>query len=329
MKTRFGLFVSFLVAAGSILASCGAPAPTATEAPALGFGYDGEAAATEAPFLDAPQLSDGERAGVVEPAPAALSTAVAYDPGAPQQDSVPAAAGRLIIKNAEIRLLVADTDVAMDRATQVVADLGGYIISSRVWYQDYYGQNLKYATITIGVPVDQFERALSRLRGLAVRVVDETASGEDVTDQFVDLQSQLTNLEATRERIKTFLDQARTVDEALRINQELAEIERQIEEIKGRINYLFDRSAYSTITINFEPEFPTLTPTPTATPTATPTPQPWKPDETFNNAKRTVVSAYQGIADFLIWFFIVLVPILAPPALVVWGVWKLLQRKPK
>jgi len=235
----------------------------------------------------------------------------------------------MIIKNADVRLLVADTDVAIDRTTQIVGDLGGYIISSRAWYQDYYGQNLKYATITIGVPVDQFERALTRLRELAVRVVDETASGEDVTEQFVDLQSQLLNLEATRERIKTFLDQATSVDEALRINQQLSEIERQIEEIKGRMNYLSDRSAYSTVTINFEPEFPTLTPTPTATPTATPTPRPWKPGDTFDDARRTVTYAYQGIADFLIWLFVVLVPILALPVLLGWGIWRIVRRRPK
>ena len=76
------------------------------------------------------------------------------------------------------------------------------LISSRVWFQDYYGTNYKYATLTIGVPVDQFEAALRRIRALAVRVQDDNASGEDVTSQYVDLQSQLGNLEATRDRIR-------------------------------------------------------------------------------------------------------------------------------
>ena len=107
---------------------------------------------------------------------------------------------------------------------------------------------------------------MRRLRGLAVQVLDENATGEDVTDQYVDLQSQLVNLEATRARIQEFLQDAKSVDEALRVNQELANIEAQIEQIKGRMNYLTDRSAYSTITINLEPEFPVLTPTPTSTP---------------------------------------------------------------
>jgi hypothetical protein len=243
---------------------------------------------------------------------------------------------RKIIKNADVRLLVKDTDVAIDRTTQLVTDLGGYIVSSRSWYQDYFGNNLRYATITIGVPVDQFERALQRFRDLAVRVLEENASGEDVTDQYVDLESELQNLEATRARIQEFLQDAKTVDEALRINQELANIESQIEQIKGRMNYLADRSSFSTITVNLEPELPILTPTPTPTitPTSTPrptaTPVPWEPGETFGDAKTTVVSAYQGIIDFLIWLVIVIIPVLLPFALIVWCGWKLLSRnKPK
>jgi hypothetical protein len=175
--------------------------------------------------------------------------------------------------------------------------------------------------------VDEFEKALTRLRGLALKVVDETAAGDDVTDQYVDLQSQLTNLEATRARIQEFLKDAKTIDEALRINQELSNIESQIEQIKGRMNYLNNRSAYSTITVNFEPEFPALTPTPTPTAAPTPTPVPWNPGQTFGEAKNTVTVLYQGIAEFLIWVAVVILPIILPPALILWAVWKWLNRK--
>ena len=169
---------------------------------------------------------------------------------------------------------------------QIVGDVRGYIVSSRVWYQDYFGTNYKYATLTIGVPEDQFENALRRPCGLAQRVLDENATGEDVTDQYVDLQSQLTNLEATRDRIKSFLDQATTVDEALRINQQLSDVEAQIEHIKGKMNYLSDRSAFSTITINLEPDLPPVvtTPTPTSTPVPVHPLGPWDPCKTTQKA---------------------------------------------
>jgi len=327
------LFISLTVMAVILLAACGA-----AEAPSEEY----EAPVFEEPA--APAREESAPAPAVEaPAPAQDQAAVAAEGAGPVyeiagesgENIIVQNTNRKIIKNADMRLLVKDTDVAIDRSTQIVTDLGGYIVSSRTWYVDYYGNNLRYATITIGIPVDQFERALQRFRDLAVRVLDENASGEDVTDQYVDLQSELQNLEATRARIQEFLKDAKTVDEALRINQELANIESQIEQIKGRMNYLADRSSFSTITVNFEPEFPILTPTPTPTitPTSTPrptsTPVPWKPGETFSSAKRALTVSYQGIINFLIWVVVVILPILLPPVLVLWGLWKLITRKPK
>ncbi len=315
MKSYVRILALFVLLSALVLSACAGGAPAATEAPAMVF-------EESLPAMEAPAAAEDAARQEAEGASALPESAV-VNIGA----EVPAAASNhMIIKNGDIKLLVEDTDLAIDRATQVVGDAGGYIVSSRVWYQPYYdGKNYKYATITIGVPVAQFEHTLSRLRGLAVQVLDESATGEDVTNQFVDLQSQLTNLEATRERIKAFLEQAKTVDEALRINQELSNIESQIEQIKGQMNYLQDRSSYSTITINFEPVLPEILPTPT------PTPQPniWEPGKTFENASGTLARAYQGIIDLLIWVLVVLVPILAPPVFLLWLLFKLFTRKPK
>ncbi len=341
MKSRSSLLILFVLLA-TLLAACGS---AATPAPKHEMAAATAAPATQAPAMEMPasdrslaqqnapeaKSAEGAQSGGALPP---ISTAVAYEIANAEGDlTVIERANRMIVKNADIKLTVKDTDVAINRATQVIGDAGGYIISSRVWYQDYYGNNLKYAAITIGIPVSEFENVLIRLRGLAIKVVDETAAGNDVTDQYVDLQSQLTNLEATRDRIQEFLKDAKTVDEALRINQELANIEAQIEQIKGKMNYLNDRSAYSTITLNFEPEFPVLTPTPTMTPTPTATPRPtatpvpWTPGQTFHDATGTVTVLYQGIINMLIWVVVVVLPLVLPPALILWALWKLLNRK--
>ncbi len=237
--------------------------------------------------------------------------------------------GQQIVKNSDIRLLVQDTDRALDGLTQVVADVQGYMISSRTWYQPYGGKNYKYATLTIGVPVAQFENALRRLRKLALQVLDENASGQDVTSQYVDLQSRLKNLEATRDRMRSFLDQATTVNDALVVNSQLSEVEAGIEQVQGQINYLSGRAAFSTITVNLEPQLPKIAPTPR--PTATPTPVaalgPWDVDKTTRQATYTLVAAYRLIASVLIWFFVVIVPIVGPPVLLVWLVMWLMRRR--
>jgi hypothetical protein len=332
MKSRSGLFMLLVVVISMlILAACGGAA-AATEAPAAV-----EPASMAVPPAASDQFAQGaapvEKSAVQGQsadanAPAPMPTAAAYEIANHSGDlTVIERSNRMIVKNGDMRLTVKDTDVAIDRTTQIIGDAGGYIVSSRVWYQDYYGNNLKYATVTLGVPVQEFEKVLSKLRGLAVKVVDETAAGDDVTDQYVDLQSQLTNLEATRARIQEFLKDAKTVDEALRINQELSNIEGQIEQIKGQMNYLNDRSAFSTITLNFEPEFPVLTPTPTVTPRPTATPIPWNPGQTFGQARSTITAVYQGIGNFLIWLAVVVLPLLLPLALIFWVVWKLMNRK--
>jgi hypothetical protein len=236
--------------------------------------------------------------------------------------TLPYRSDRLIIKNAELSLLVTDTDNAIDRTAQIAADTGGYILSSRVWYQEWLGDNYKYATITIGIPAHQFEVAMRRLRGLAVRVVDENASGQDVTDEYVDLQSRLENLEATRDRIRTFLDRTTTVTEALTINEELKAVEEEISLVQGRMNYLFDRAAYSTITVDLNPELPDATPTPIP---------PRNLGDTVQQAGGTLGSILYALIELAIWAGIVLVPLVAPPVLITafitWVVRRWMKRK--
>jgi len=319
MKTRYVLFPAILVL--FLLASCGAAATVAPQEFAS-KPQPPAAAATAAP------------AAVPTAAPLAAPTDVAYA-GADANASPVQPSQRKIIKNAELTLDVLNTDVAIDGVTQITGDLGGYIISSRVWLDTSSGFSLKYSTITMGIPVDQFEVALRRLRGLSVKVLDETETGEDVTDQYVDLQSQLTNLQDTRDRIRSFLDKATTVDEALKINQQLSDVQGQIEQIQGKMNYLQNRSAYSTITVTLQQQPPAITPSPTPTETLTPTPTPpapplpWKPGDTARQAGKSLAFAYKGIVDILIWFFILVVPILLLPALIIWGIVFLATRKKK
>lgn len=323
------LFFSLLFMA--LLAACGAPAAPAPEVSVA------EAPAAVPLYGEAPQPP--VEAVFQEQAKAAGDAAVVPNSmpvqGVVVQTGADALTGaqtglRMVIKNAEVRLLVEETDQAIDRALQVVGDVDGYIVSSRVWFQPGpEGVNYKYATLTIGVPVDQFETAMRRLRATALQVLDENASGQDVSDEYVDLQSQLGNLEATRDRIRSFLDQAKTVEESLRINQELATIEAQIEQVKGRMNYLSNRSAFSTITLTLEPNIPPVTPEPTPTPAPTATPEPWNPGATMHQATKAVTGIYQGFVELAIWIFIVVIPLLAPFALVIWGLVKLVNRKSK
>ena len=258
----------------------------------------------------------GGKPGITQPTTALL----------PADDSVPSGSASggapLIIKQGQIHLLVKNTDQSIDRLTQIVSDSGGYIVSNRVWIEPFREENYKYASYTIAIPADQFESTLIRLRGLSIRVVDESSSGQDVSQEYVDLQSRLSNLEATRDRIRGFLDQAQTVDESLRINQELSNIEDQIEQVRGRMNYLSGRAAFSTIAVQLDPELPSV-----ATPTPTPPPAGWDPGKTFEHASGLATKAAQFLVDTAI-YLAVWLPFTIP-LLIAWGVYKIISRKKK
>ncbi len=286
-----------------LLAACSS-APQA--APPASY-YAEEAPAAPPPAV-AQAVSEAGQAPAVE-APAQPALAGLADLPSPYQD------GRKIIKNGDMALLVADTDAAIDNVTLIAVGEGGYIVSSETEERD----GAKYAQLQLGVPVERFEETQRRLRTLAIRVLRDNASGEDVTDQYVDLQSQLNNLEATAARVRVFLDEAQTVEEALKVNAELTKIEGEIEQVKGRMNYLKDRSAFSSLSVSLEPQLPTPTPMPTPTPPA------FKPGETAQDAFVTLGNVSKGLTTGLIQFTIILGPFLVPLALFIW--WLVRRRR--
>jgi hypothetical protein len=231
--------------------------------------------------------------------------------------------GRMIIKDAAIDLLVENTDVAIDRVTTLAADQGGYLLSSKSWLTDGY----RYAEMRMGVPSAVFESTLTQLRKIGMDVINEEASGQDVSSEYSDLQSRLVNLEATAARVRDFLAQAKTVEESLRINQQLSELEGQIEQVKGQMKFYEGRSAYSTITVLLTPFIPTPTPGPTDTPTPTPTPTPaWNPGSTARSAANTMIELIKITIDVLIWAVFLLWPF-ALVGFIVWYFYRRNRRK--
>jgi hypothetical protein len=313
MKAK--IFVIILLITGLLLAACGQAATPqeitfneAVEAPAemeamvapAGKGVEGQAdLAAEAPAAEAPVAA-------APPVPAGSGGFT---------DILPQDTGRMVIKDAVMELLVNNTDRAVNEVTELAATQGGYIINARSWYDG----EMKYANIRMGVPSANFERTLTFLRALGVQVLNETASGQDVSAEYNDLQARLLNLEATAARVRAFLEDAKTVEESLRINATLSDLEGQIEQVKGQMKFYEGRSAFSTIDVTLNPVRPTPTITPTPLPTATPTP--WNPGATISQASQRGIGLWQDILDGLIWVCFLAWPLLLVGGLIWLIVW--------
>jgi len=245
------------------------------------------------------------------PAPAVPSKEVQADQASAATTSV---SDRLIIKTATISLIITDTQEAIGTVTALATGAGGFVLNTNTYHE---GEQL-LATMIIKVPVEKFEDTLAQLRQMAFKVDAESTSGQDVSEEYADLEAQLRNLKATEEQLLTFLDKTQNVDEALKVYRELSNIRGQIERIQGRLNYLAKSADMSTITVNLRPkakEAPIVK-------------AGWQPLETLKSALRALVSVGQGLLNLGIWLLI-FSPVWGILLLIVWWLRRRLRRQPR
>ena len=267
--------------------------------------------------------AEGDFAMAGAPAPALATMApvaesAIVDSAANTAAQPPADQQRLIIRNADMTIVATDTEAALAQIAQMAENGGGWVVSSNVYQSS---ETTKSGYVQIRVPSEGFQSVLDAIAGLAVRVESLSTSGQDVTEEYVDLSSQLANLEATAARVRAFLDDATRVEDALAVNAELSRLEGEIAVIKGRMQFLEQSSAFSSITVN-------VTPDELAQPIQV---AGWQPSGVAKQAIETLVSALQALANLLIWFVIVALPILLliliPFALIIWIIRRLRRRE--
>lgn len=220
-------------------------------------------------------------------------------------DGVEQSQERLIIRTGNLSIVVVDTETAVSQIAQMVESNGGWVVSSNLYK---YSDTAKTGDITVRIPADGYTSAFEAMKALALEVTNESSSGQDVTDEYVDLASRLGNLEATADRVRAFLDETENVEEALAVNMELSRLEGEIEVIKGRMEYLSKSAAFSTITVH-------LTPDELSQPIEV---AGWQPKGVAKDALESLLEALQGLVSFLIWFVIYALPLLLIIGVPVW-----------
>jgi hypothetical protein len=105
------------------------------------------------------------------------------------------------------------------------------------------------ATITLRVPAANLSSAEKDAAALG-RVISQTASESDVTQQHIDLAARLTNLRAEESRLRAFFGKAKKVSEMLAIESELSRVRGDIESMQAQLTYLERQAALATLTIS-------------------------------------------------------------------------------
>jgi hypothetical protein len=149
---------------------------------------------------------------------------------------------RMVIKNASLSIVVEEPSVTMDLISSLAERLGGYVVSSNLYrVQTDSGLDIPQASISIRVPAEYLDQALGEIKSGAGQVLSENVSGQDVTQEYTDLESRLKNLERAEEQLAEILEASFETEDVLNVYNRLVEIREQIEVIKGEMKYAEDR----------------------------------------------------------------------------------------
>jgi hypothetical protein len=152
-----------------------------------------------------------------------------------------------IIKTANVRLEVKDYKSFNSTIHNTTKRYGAYIASEQQSEQDNKIEN----SISIKVPVNQFEDLINSLPADGVKVIEKRISSEEVTGDIIDTKARVEARKQVRERYLELLKRAKTMKEILEVQQEVNAVQEDIESGNGKVQYLNHQSAYSTINLTY------------------------------------------------------------------------------
>jgi hypothetical protein len=210
---------------------------------------------------------------------------------------------RIVIKTADMSLIVIAPDASMARIKQMAEGLGGYVVSSNLNQTVLTnGNNVPHATISVRIPAEKLDEAITKIRAESDQLpLVENVNSQDVTGEYVDLDSRLKNLQNTEEQLNSFLEDTTKTEDTLAVYNELTRVREQIELIQGQMKYYKDSAAMSLINVDL---------------TANEAIQPpikiggWELKGTLKDAVQGLIDFLQGLIKFLITLIVEVLPIL-------------------
>lgn len=162
---------------------------------------------------------------------------------------------RKIIRNADLTLETNDPSQGQRRIASIAEAHGGFVITSEAKQTNAEGQ-LKpqmTVTVTVRVPSAQFDAVVNEIRGVGNRIAVEKITGQDVTEEYIDLEARIRAKQSLEAQFMEIMKQARTVQDALEVQRQLSEVRSEIERLEGRRRFLENQSSLSTINVTLQP----------------------------------------------------------------------------
>jgi len=208
----------------------------------------------------------------------------------PQPEAPPTTdvTNRLVIKESYLSLLVKNVVGVQKQIIKKAQDLGGYMVNSNLDNP----QEAATATVIVRIPSEKLDEALDYFRDLSVKVISENLQGQDVTDQYVDIESRLSTLLKTKAKFEEIMEKATEIQDILNVQREIINLQSEIDGLKGQKQYLEQSAKLAKLTIYLSTDELALPYAPS---------EAWRPQVIFKQAVRSLIGSLRKVGTALIW----------------------------
>ncbi|MCM3667587.1 DUF4349 domain-containing protein [Mesobacillus maritimus] len=164
-------------------------------------------------------------------------------------DSKQISNSRMVIHNADLELKVKNYSKTQEAVESKAIEYGGYLVESST---SHFNQDQLSGRMTFRIPEQKFFPFLNDIESAAAKVINRHVTGQDVTEEYVDLESRLRSKQSVEKRLMEFMKNAKETEDLLKISSDLAKVQEEIEQLMGRMHYLENQTAFSTVSIGME-----------------------------------------------------------------------------
>ncbi|MHA6530657.1 DUF4349 domain-containing protein [Paenibacillus sp. BAC0078] len=252
-------YVLGLLMLAMVLAGCGAGGNSDSAAGAdtsmlkQDFGSDSAAnTASEAAPMENTVKSEAEASSTTQAVAAGGGSKAVDSSGADQAakgaagftgSDVVAGLNKKLIYHANLTMEVEDYGTAQTDVRNMITLANGYIIEFKEDLSEYE----QGGTFIFKVPASGFSSFLNSLEKVKHEKLQRSIQGQDVSEEYVDLESRLKAKELMESQYIEFMKKATKSSDLVAFANQLGTIQEEIEQIKGRMRYIDQNVSFSTV----------------------------------------------------------------------------------
>lgn len=169
-----------------------------------------------------------------------------------ETSGVPTANGPMIVRTAELEVTTKEFDKARSSVEEILKRRHGYVGELNVNTPTGSARSL---TGTLRVPANQLDATLADIKDLG-RIEKESQGGEEVTQQYVDLQARLANAKHTEQRLID-IQRERTgkLSDVLAVEVQISRVRGEIEQMEAQRKSMKNQVDFATLTLTVAEEY--------------------------------------------------------------------------